>query len=107
MIKEIKDNELKKNICTEVLRDLPEWFGLEDSLLEYVKNVTKYPFFVSYLDGEVVGFYSLREENKSCLDMYVLGIKKKYHGLGYGTLLQDYVTKYAINKGYDYLMVLT
>lgn len=107
MIKEITDNNLKKKIATEVLRDLPEWFGIEESTQEYIKQVEQYPLIVIYEGEDVVGFYSLREENKYTLDMYVLGIKKKYHGLGYGTKLQHYVFEYAIKMKYQYVMVLT
>jgi GNAT superfamily N-acetyltransferase len=107
MIKEIKEAELKSTICEDVLRDLPEWFGIEDALKEYIESVKKYVFFAVYEKNEVVGFYSLREENPQTLDMYVLGVKKKFHGLGFGTRLQEYVNEYAKKKGYIYLIVLT
>jgi len=107
MIKEITINEEKQNICRLVLSDLPEWFGIEESTEVYIKEVANYPFIGLYVDGEVAGFYSLREENKETLDMYVLGLRKKYHGKGYGKLLQDYVKNYARNRGYKRLIVLT
>ncbi len=53
-----------------------------------------------------MGFYSIREENKDTLDMYVLGVKKKYHNQGVGTALQTYIYAYAKSKGYKYLLVL-
>jgi len=107
LIKEILDNESKSVICEEVLRDLPEWFGIEDALKEYILRVKDYVFFAIYKDDEIVGFYSLREENKKTLDMYVLGIKKKLHGLGFGTKLQEYVNEYAKKLGDEYVLVLT
>lgn len=107
MIKEIKDNIMKQTICEDVLRDLPEWFGIEESTRHYIDEVVKYPFMALYVGDEVVGFYSLREENSNVLDMYVLGIKKEYHGKGLGTKLQEYVNEYAKKQGYTYVMVLT
>lgn len=107
MIKIITDNELKSKITNEVLRDLPEWFGIEESLVEYVNNVVKYPFIAIYEGDEVAGFYSLREENKYTLDMYVLGIKKKFHGKGLGTQLQEWANKFAMEQGYKQMIVLT
>jgi len=101
------DNESKSVICEEVLRDLPEWFEIEDALKEYILRVKDYVFFAIYKDDEIVRFYSLREENKKTLDMYVLGIKKKFHGLGFGTKLQEYVNEYAKKLGYEYVLVLT
>lgn len=107
MIKEIKDNTLKQLICSDILRDLPEWFGIEESTKEYIDNVIKYPFIAYYVDDEAVGFYSLRKENENTLDMYVLGIKKSYHNLGIGRKLQEYVFEYAVDNNYKYCMVLT
>lgn len=106
-IKEIKDNTLKREITRKVLRDLPEWFGIEESTKEYIEKVVEYPFIVAYVDNEAVGFYSLREENKDVLDMYVLGVLRKCHNKGVGTRLQEYVNDYARVKKYKYMMVIT
>ena len=74
---EIKESKDKQEIAKKVLRDLPEWFGIEESTKEYIENVVKYTFIAAYIDNEVVGFYSLRHENKDTLDMYVLGATGK------------------------------
>ncbi len=107
MIKEIKDKIIKQQICKEVLHDLPEWFGIEEATNHYIKTVKDQVFFAAYDNDDIVGFYSLREENADTIDMYVLGIKKKYHGQGYGTKLQERVFKYALEHKYQYAMVLT
>ncbi len=107
MIKEIFENNLKQEICKDILRDLPEWFGIEESTREYIDTVVKYPFIAFYDGDEAVGFYSLREENAHTLDMYVLGVKKKYHNSGVGTKLQNFVFEYAKEKGYKQCIVLT
>lgn len=106
MIREITDDIEKQRIAREILIDLPEWFGIEEALNDYVDSVVKYPFIVIEED-EVIGFYSLREENPETLDMYVLGIKKKYHGKGYGSKLQNFIDAWAKEKGYKRLIVLT
>jgi len=107
IIKEIFDRTDKEDIARFVLRDLPEWFGIEESTAEYINDVHKYSFIVALIDNEPVGFYSLREENHDVLDMYVLGVLKKYHNQGVGSNLQEYAEKYAEERGYKYLMVLT
>ena len=107
MIKEITDEVLKSEICKEVLSDLPEWFGIEESLNMYISEVKKYPMFAYYDNCCLCGFYSLRRENIETLDMYVLGAKKKYHHQGIGSKLQEEVNKYALSNGYKQLIVLT
>ena len=64
---EIDNNELKQKICEEVLKDLPEWFGIDEATAYYIKEVAKYPFIAVYTDNKAIGFYSLREENKDTL----------------------------------------
>ncbi|MBI9015076.1 MAG: hypothetical protein JEZ08_22785 [Clostridiales bacterium] len=44
MIKVINDPVKKSEICLNVLRDLPEWFGIEESLLNYVEHVKSLEF---------------------------------------------------------------
>ena len=103
----VEDNEDKKRIAVAILKDLPEWFGIEEATKEYIDTVTNYPFIAAYIDNKAVGFYSVKEENPHVLDMYVLGVMRNYHNQGLGTKLQAYVNDYAKSKNYKYLMVLT
>ena len=106
-IRFVEDNNQKQAIASKILNDLPEWFGIPESTKEYIDNVIKYPFVCIYDNQKPIGFYSLKEENKKVLDMYVLGVLKEYHHCGVGTLLQEFVDEYAKKKKYQYLMVLT
>lgn len=103
----IEDLHTKEAIARTILRDLPEWFGIEESTTEYIQNVQKYPLVAAYINDMPVGFYSIRQENKDVLDMYVLGVLKEFHGKGVGTQLQYFVDDYAKQKHFKYLMVLT
>jgi GNAT superfamily N-acetyltransferase len=107
IIKEIFDNRMKQEITTKVLRDLPEWFGIEESTKEYIDKVIEYPFISAFINDNAVGFYSLREENIDILDMYVLGVLKEYHNKGVGTELQEYANSYAKINNYKHMMVIT
>jgi len=37
------------------------------------------PFLASFADGECAGFIVLNATSKDCADIYVMGIKKKFH----------------------------
>ena len=39
-----EDGRAKSKICDEILRALPEWFGIEESIVEYVADVETLPF---------------------------------------------------------------
>ena len=106
MIKIIKDKDIKSEICLKVLRDLPEWFGIEEALLNYVDHVQDL-FFASYeLENEVIGFVAL-EENPVSYDMHVLGLLKAHHRKGIGEALVVYAEQYAKQQHKKYMTVKT
>src|SRR5690606_20495790 len=48
--------------CMPVLRALPRWFGIEDALLDYEREIDELPTFLTRRTGseEVVGFVSVK-----------------------------------------------
>ena len=47
-INKLLNNEQKSNITNSILRKLPEWFGIEESIIEYVNGVKNSDFYVAY-----------------------------------------------------------
>lgn len=58
-IKLVRDGESKSNITDSLLRQLPEWFGVEESIIEYVDNVKDTIFYVAFDNDNPIGFLSL------------------------------------------------
>ena len=108
IIREILDSNEKESISREVLNDLPEWFGMPESTEEYITDSQNKPFLACF-DGNksVIGFVVLDATRKDCANMFVLGIKKKYHRLGVGTKLNNAYETLAKEKGYTYSQVKT
>jgi len=107
VIKEIIDKKEKEIISKEVLYDLPEWFGLPESTKEYIKYSQDKPFLACYADNEVAGFIVLNATSKDTADIFVMGIKKKFHRMGIGTKLNTEFENMAKNLGYSYSQVKT
>ena len=83
-IREVGDGNAKKEICDTVLHRLPEWFGIEESIAEYVSLVEEMPFYGVY-DGErLVGFLAVKVHNAFTAEVCVMGILKEYHRMGIG-----------------------
>lgn len=38
VIEEVKDEDQKKAVVAEILRDLPEWFGIPESTQAYIEG---------------------------------------------------------------------
>lgn len=107
VIKEILNKDEKERISRDILTDLPEWFGLPDSLEEYIEDSKEKIFLAAYVENEAVGFIVLNETSKDCADIFVMGIKKKYHRLGIGTELNEAYEKIAMDRGYTFSQVKT
>lgn len=106
-IREVGDGNAKKEICDTVLHRLPEWFGIEESIAEYVSLVEEMPFYGVY-DGErPVGFLAVKIHNAFTAEVCVMGILKEYHRMGIGSELMERAEGYCQQKGLVYLTVKT
>ena len=83
-IKIVKDPKKKSDICDMILRNLPEWFGVEAAIKEYVNGVKEQTFLAAYIGNKPIGFLSIKEPNKYTSQIYVLGILKEFHRRGIG-----------------------
>ena len=106
-IKEISDKKEKEAISREILNDLPEWFGMPESTEEYVVDSQDKPLLACFIHDEVAGFIVLNATSKDCADIFVMGIKKKYHRMGIGTKLNAVYEAMARKLGYTYSQVKT
>lgn len=106
-IKEIVDKKEKATIAQDILNDLPEWFGMSESTKEYVEDSQDKPFLACFIHDEAVGFIVLNATSKDCADIFVMGIKKKYHHRGIGTKLNAAYEALAKRLGYTFSQVKT
>ncbi len=106
-IKQITDNPEKQNITRYVLENLPEWFGIPESVEEYVRDNAGKNFFCAYEENEPAGFLYLKETGKDTVELAVMGILKKYHRNGIGRELFYSAKKFASEKGYSFIQVKT
>ncbi len=106
-VREIFDSKEKEKIAAEVLYDIPEWFGIPESTQSYIDESQAKPFIACFADDETAGFIVLNATSEDCADIYVMGIKKKFHRMGIGTMLNEAYEAMAREKGYTYSQVKT
>lgn len=107
IVKEIIDRKEKENIAREVLKDLPEWFALPESTEIYIKESQEKPFLASFYNDELVGFVVLGTSSPDCAEIFVMGVKKKFHHHGAGRELNQAYEDLAKSLGYTYTQVKT
>lgn len=105
--REIDDKNTKSEICDTVLRNLPEWFGIEESIQEYVQGVKSSHFIAVCIGNIPIGFISLIEHNKYTSEVYVLGILSEFHSKGIGRKLMLKAEEYLLYNNKKFLTVKT
>lgn len=106
-IKGIFDEKQKIEIATNILKSLPDWFGVAESTQEYIDKSSKLPLFSAVEESKALGFISIKENNQYSAEIYVMGILPDYHRRGIGRALIDSVMSWAKEKGYEFLQVKT
>lgn len=54
------------------------------------------------MNDESVGFVVLNATGKDCADIFVIGIEKKFHQMGVGSVLNEAYKTMARKSGYAY-----
>jgi GNAT superfamily N-acetyltransferase len=94
--------------CEPVLRSLPEWFGIEEAVVHYVAEIDGLPTFLTLDPRErVTGFLSVKEHYRHAAELYVMGLRREWHGRGLGRALVSAAQAYLLDRGVEYLQVKT
>jgi ribosomal protein S18 acetylase RimI-like enzyme len=107
ILKEICNSDEKSMICNDILRDLPSWFGVEDSIVDYVMQVKLMPFYAVFDNDNPVGFVAIKVHNNYTAEICVMGVLKEYHRHGIGKQLVHACVEYCLSNSIEFLTVKT
>ena len=99
--------EEKSAIARTVLEALPDWFGIEESREEYIRESARMPFWVSFAQEKPVGCIALRQTSPHAAEICGMGVRKEMHRQGVGRALFAALRDYARAKGYRFWQVKT
>jgi coenzyme F420-0:L-glutamate ligase/coenzyme F420-1:gamma-L-glutamate ligase len=101
---EISDPAERSRLAEAVLRDLPEWFGIEDATRRYVEDAAALPTFA--VEPEL-GFLCLKQHTARAAEIYVMGVRRSHHRRGIGRTLVAAAESWCRARGIRYLQVKT
>jgi GNAT superfamily N-acetyltransferase len=91
----------------QLLRGLPEWFGMDEANRAYVESARHLPSTAAVVDGEVVGVCLVRRHNPVAAEIDLLAVRRDIHRLGIGRRILDRVVGDARAEGVKLLQVKT
>jgi GNAT superfamily N-acetyltransferase len=97
----------KSTICEEILRALPKWFGLKEGIRIYLQGVRDSTFFTVSFENRLIGFCAVKIHFQINAELYVLGLRKEFHGQGIGTRMIEHVRRHCKESGIRYMTVKT
>jgi coenzyme F420-0:L-glutamate ligase/coenzyme F420-1:gamma-L-glutamate ligase len=101
---EIADPAERSRIAEAVLRDLPEWFGIEAETAAYIEAAATLPTFAVRPD---VGFLCLKQHTPRAAELYVMGVRREHHRGGLGRALLAEAESWCRANAVRYLHVKT
>lgn len=99
--------ELRGEICRDILRELPDWFGIPESVDAYVAFADQADMLGAVSEGAVCGFVTLRNTSAAACEMYLMGVRPTFHRRRIGTALVGAARNWARAAGRRYLTVKT
>lgn len=101
---EIDDPAERSRIAEAVLRDLPDWFGIEEATREYIESAAALPTFAVEPD---IAFLSVKQHTPAAAEVYVMGVRRAHHREGLGRALVAAAESWCRTRGIRFLQVKT
>ena len=94
-------------VCEQILRALPNWFGIEESIVEYVQDMGRMETAVAKHNDTIVGFITIHIHFPQSAEIHVMGILPAYHRQGVGKMLVQHVEATLAQRGVQFIQVKT
>lgn len=70
-----------------LLRSLPDWFGIEQAIRDYVSAAAELAGWTARVDGEAVGVLTVRRHFPQSAEVDVMAVDERWHRRGVGRAL--------------------
>ncbi len=97
----------KAEVCESILRALPQWFGKETALIQYLTEMERLPTLLAVVDNQCVGFLTFKQHNEYAAELYIMGVRPEYHRQGIGSALVISVESIIRQQSIEYWQVKT
>jgi GNAT superfamily N-acetyltransferase len=90
-----------------ILRSLPKWFGIEESIQMYVRDSKTLPGFAVESGLKLAGFISLIQHFPKAWEVHCIAVSANERNSGLGTVLLNQAESWLAEQGAQYLQIKT
>jgi GNAT superfamily N-acetyltransferase len=94
-------------ICRQILDTLPTWFGIPESVEDYVRIADARPTVVASFEDRDVGILTLVTHTPYAAEIYVMGVRPEHHRGGIGRVMLTEAETWLTARDIEYLQVKT
>jgi len=95
------------SVCRAILATLPTWFGIAESVDDYVTVADRSPTVIASHHGRDVGLVTIVTHSPYAAEVYVMGVAPEYHRQGIGRTMLEHVEDSLAGAGVAFLQVKT
>ncbi len=90
-----------------ILRSLPDWFAIEEAVVNYVESAWRLDSFLAVIDGEVIGVALVNRHFPESAELSLIAVQANHRGKGVGSALVNAVSMSLVVEGCQLLQVHT
>ena len=94
-------------VCRAILDALPTWFGIPESVEDYVAVADRSPTVIASLGGRDVGLLTLLSHTPHSAEIYVMAVVPEHHRRGIGGAMLRHTEAALARAGVVFLQVKT
>jgi GNAT superfamily N-acetyltransferase len=89
------------------LAELPTWFGVPESVEDYVAKADEHPTVVATLGGHDLGILTVLVHTPYAAEVYVMAVRPEHHREGVGRAMLGLAETWLRERDIEYLQVKT
>lgn len=94
-------------VCRRILQTLPAWFGIPESVEDYVAKAEGNPTLVATVEGEDVAVLTLVVHTPYAAEVYAMGVRPEHHRHGIGRQMLELAETWLRGRDIEYIQVKT
>jgi ribosomal protein S18 acetylase RimI-like enzyme len=94
-------------LCRTILGALPTWFGIPESVEDYVAVAERSPTVIASLGGGDVGLLTVLSHSPDAAEIYVMAVLPEHHRRGIGGAMLRHTEATLAGAGVEFLQVKT